>query len=72
MIFKYNLVLEEISMNPYMDTSVFRPGNASMVVRTICMYGKSSCHGDCLLYQVWQVSPFCLIARQSSIIPSIF
>ena len=38
-----HLVLEEISTNPYMDTTVCRLGNAI----TACKYGKSSCHGDC-------------------------
>ena len=47
MIFKYSLVLEEISINPYMNTSVCRSGN----VITVRMYGKSSCHGDCFLIQ---------------------
>ena len=42
MIFSYTLVLEEISINPYMDTSVCRSGNAI----TVCKCGKSSCHGD--------------------------
>ena len=45
MIFKYNLVLEEISIDLYMDTSVCRSGNAI----TVCKYGKSSCHGDCFI-----------------------
>ena len=45
-IFKYSLVLKEISINPYMDTSVCRSGNAI----TVCKYGKSSCHGDSFYY----------------------
>ena len=44
-IFKYTLVLEEISINPYMDTSVCRSGDAI----TVCKYRKSSCHGDCFI-----------------------
>ena len=32
-------------INPYMDTSVCRSGNAI----TVCKYGKSSCHGDCFI-----------------------
>ena len=44
MIFN-TLVLEEISINPYKDTSVCRSGNAI----TVCKYEKSSCHGDCFI-----------------------
>ena len=46
MIFKFSLVLEEISINPYMDTSVCPSGNDI----TVCKYGKSSRRGD-VFYQ---------------------
>ena len=39
------LVLEEILIIPYMDTSVCPSENAI----TVCKYGKSSCHGDCFI-----------------------
>ena len=45
MIFLYTLVLEEISINQCMYTSVCRSGNAI----TVCKYVKSSCHGDCFI-----------------------
>ena len=45
MIFKYTLVLEEISINKYMDISVCCSDNAI----TECKYGKSGCHGDCFI-----------------------
>ena len=48
MIFKYTLILEEISINPCMDTSVCRSSNAI----TVCKYGKSSCHGDYFIIPV--------------------
>ena len=64
--FKYTLVLEEISINPYMDASVCRSGNAI----TVCKYGSLVAMVIVLLYQVWQISPFCLVARQPSIITS--
>ena len=48
MIFLYSLVLEEISINPCMDTAVCRSGNAI----TVCKCGKSSCHGDCFIIPV--------------------
>ena len=48
MNFFNTLVLEEISINPCMDTSVCRPGNTI----TICKYGKSSCHDDCFIIPV--------------------
>ena len=55
--------MEEI-VNPYMDASVCRSGNAIPV----CKYGMSSCHGDCFI--IPGISPFCLVARQPSIITS--
>ena len=64
MIFLYILVLEESSINPYMDTSVCRSGNAI----TVSKYGSLVAMVIVLLYQVWQVSPFCLFASQPSII----
>ena len=36
------LVLVEISIHPYMDTTECRSGNAI----TVGKYGMSSCHGD--------------------------
>ena len=36
-------ILEEISINPYMDTSVCCSDNAI----TVCKYVKSSCHCNC-------------------------
>ena len=40
----FTLVLKEISINPYMETSVCYSYNDIKV----CKYGKSSCHGDCV------------------------
>ena len=45
MIFKYTLVLEEITINPFMETIVCHSGHAIAV----CKYGKASCHGDCFI-----------------------
>ena len=66
MIFNYTLVLEEISVNSYMDTSVCRSGNAI----TVCKYGKLVAMVIVLLYQVWQSRSFRFVARQPSIITS--
>ena len=49
-----------------MDTSVCRSGNAI----TVCRYGSLAAMVIFLLYQVWQISSFCLVARQPSIIMS--
>ena len=66
MIFLYNLVLEEISINPYMDTQACRSGNAILNAGMKSLVAM----GIVLLYQVWQISSFCLVARQPSIITS--
>ena len=58
------MVLEEISINPYMDTSVCRSGNAI----TVCKYGSLVAMVIVLLYQVLQITPFCLVAGEPSII----
>ena len=44
-IFECTLVLEESSINPYMDSSACRSDDAI----TVCKYRKSSCHGDCFI-----------------------
>ena len=65
-IFKYTLVLEEISINPYMDTSVCRLGDAI----TVCKYRKSSCYGDCFIIRGLANQSILFVARQPSIITS--
>ena len=47
-----------------MDTSVCRSGDAI----TVCKYGSLVAMVIVLLYQAWQISPCCLVARQPSII----
>ena len=57
-------LLEEISINPCMDTSVCRSDNAKQFASMESLVAMVIV----LLYQVWQICPFYLVARQPSII----